>query len=310
MPIKDYTSTTSHRLFVALLISAILHLAALARFDKLPHNNLGNKDILLVSILAPAPENPHTIPLPAEADESTVQATSFAPTILPTETHRAFQDTSNIAPIPIDTRPPPPQHSADTPFHSTGAEESAITPPMPQPPASWVEIEYEVVSDSAQQPFSGRTTQRYETDSLGRYRLQSSKNTSESIWVLENEGVVTEEGLRPLSTQVTGNSRPDFSSRLFYQFMFSPPGGPDNRLWGIDGMRLSGHTYRILGMETLEVLTRGELRTVHLWLDPESPYPRKEVWLAVDYRYLPIRIRITDAAGKTSEQTARSFSLE
>lgn len=293
------------------MLSVTLHLVLLASLNPFLQDTLGNRDILLVSILVPTPSKPQNLPLLPDTGMPAISKTPALPTELSEAGIPREQSTTvSNPPDTADTVRTPLQPAVNAPARGAEETEQTLLLPAQPSPANWTEIEYETTGKSIGIT-SGQITRRYEVDSLGHYRLQSKSlnSPSDTPWALENEGLVTEGGLRPLVVYPASNDKPDFSSGL-YQFMFSPPGGADNRLWGNDGLRLSGHTYRIVGMETLEVLSQGELRTVHLLLDPENPGEKWEVWLAVDYRYLPVRIRSTDASGKVSEQLAKSFSLE
>lgn len=84
-----------------------------------------------------------------------------------------------------------------------------------------------------------------------------------------------------------------------YQFMFSPP--LDNaETTKTDGKKLMNDIYSVQGEE--QILTKlGELNTLHLLKsggDEET-----ELWLGLDYQYLPVRIRKTEKNGNFIDQT-------
>jgi hypothetical protein len=54
----------------------------------------------------------------------------------------------------------------------------------------------------------------------------------------------------------------------------------------------------------------GALRTWHIAKSAADGDEKTELWLAVDYRYLPVKIRQTDKDGTVTEQIATRFLLE
>lgn len=90
----------------------------------------------------------------------------------------------------------------------------------------------------------------------------------------------------------------DFLS-FMYQFMFAPA-LETMQITMTNGKRLRTYTYSFEGEETISTKL-GELKTIHL-LKGSSDEDKTEIWLAVDYQYLPVKIRKTEKDGTVIEQ--------
>lgn len=82
------------------------------------------------------------------------------------------------------------------------------------------------------------------------------------------------------------------------------------------GKRLNQYTYKInAGQEVLALpVAEGvvnEYKTIHLQLDSVKPQAEsKELWLAAEYYYLPVRIMMMDENGAKIEQTLTELHVE
>lgn len=95
---------------------------------------------------------------------------------------------------------------------------------------------------------------------------------------------------------------------FMYQFMFVPP---------LQTMQLNITNAKKLGVydyafEGEEVITTkmGDLNTVHLMRASAEGEKKTELWLAVDYQYVPVKIRETDSKGKVYALLAKSLNTE
>jgi len=86
---------------------------------------------------------------------------------------------------------------------------------------------------------------------------------------------------------------------FMYQFVFVPP-MERMEIPITNGRKLDIYSYTFEGEE--EFMTPvGNLRTVHL-SHPGDDGEKTELWLAVDYRYMPVKIRKTEEDGSVIEQ--------
>lgn len=95
---------------------------------------------------------------------------------------------------------------------------------------------------------------------------------------------------------------------FMYQFMFISP--PQNmQLTITNGKKLDSYQYFFAGEEIIDT-KNGKLRTVHIYRDNDDGDERSELWLAVDYQYVPVKIRKTEPENKVYELLATSIKTE
>ena len=187
----------------------------------------------------------------------------------------------------------------------------------------------------------GVARQEWELDG-DRYRLSSSAETTGLAWLLrsvslemESVGRVTARGLRPDAFGVLRDGRRGRERALFdweamrlrigdrsehalepgtqdllsvfYQLGFSDlaPGGTA-ALPLATGKKYAVFRVEYLGDEDIEI-PLGALRARHLRLPGETT---TEIWLAYDYRLLPVKIRHIDNKGGVYVQSATQILLE
>jgi hypothetical protein len=86
---------------------------------------------------------------------------------------------------------------------------------------------------------------------------------------------------------------------FMYQFMFVQP-LQTMQLSVTNGKKIGIYTYAFEGEETLNS-QMGVLNTVHLSRASSENEKKTELWLALDYQYVPVKIRETDKDGKVYE---------
>ncbi|MBS4096342.1 MAG: DUF3108 domain-containing protein [Sulfuricella sp.] len=86
-----------------------------------------------------------------------------------------------------------------------------------------------------------------------------------------------------------------------YQFAFSLPEQGDIRVDLTNGRKLDSYRYRIVGEEDLET-PLGVLKALHLTKLHNPGEEGTEIWLGMDYHYLPVKIRQIDKQGDRFEQ--------
>lgn len=98
----------------------------------------------------------------------------------------------------------------------------------------------------------------------------------------------------------------DFLS-FMYQFMFTPPLN-SMQINMTNGKRLRSYYYSFEGEEVISTKL-GDLNTIHLLKSSDSE-EKTEIWLATEYRYLPVKIRKTEKDGTVIEQIASKLKVE
>jgi len=212
-------------------------------------------------------------------------------------------------------------------------------------PFNFVESEFDILR-GADGYKVGQSKVRYEARGDGTYLLVSeSEAKGFASWFISgtllqrSEGLVTEYGLQPHSflyqygkrnkTQqavldweqgriTLETEKGSKSSRLpagtqdlmsfMYQFMYVPP--LREMLLNItNGKRLKAYSYSFVGEEDLST-KMGVMRVMHIENINDDGDEKTELWLALEYNYLPVKIRKTEEDGSVIEQVITSINTE
>src|SRR5450830_326952 len=95
---------------------------------------------------------------------------------------------------------------------------------------------------------------------------------------------------------------------FMYQFMFVAP-LQNMQLSITNGKKISTYVYSFEGEETIET-EMGKLATIHLMRVGAEGEKKTELWLALDYQYVPVKIRETEKQGKVYELLASSLKTK
>lgn len=193
----------------------------------------------------------------------------------------------------------------------------------------------------------GEATVHFRRSTDGHYRLTSERYATgiaaafvKARDVEKSEGLITTVGLNP--TRFThqfgkdGNKlhRADFdwtSAKLtlqenaastvvdlpagtqdmlsfMYQFMFVPP-LTEMQVTVTNGRKLNQYPYRFEGEEEIETAL-GKVKTLHIAKNSSEGDGKLELWLGVDYHYLPMKIRKIDKDGKVYEQVISTLEAK
>ncbi len=304
------------RWLIAFAISLLLHLLFLSA-ARLDWPDMSNSPVILEAELTPLPQ-PVPAPPPAVPTAKPAKAKPAAPSKAPSapETTPVANTTSVANKVPA---PEP------LPFESgVDLDTSYQFEPSPVLPApKWVETDYEVKRTGFG---AGRARYRYQTDN-GNYQIQSEMEASglatlafSGKRIEKSVGTVTPQGLKPsqyryeISNKQDKFLQADFdwnAGRIFlknskeessfalengtldvlsflYQFMFVGP--LDEMRYTITNARnVRSYEYHFVAEEKLSSKL-GELNTIHIAKSSGDPDEKTEVWLASDYRYIPVKI--------------------
>jgi hypothetical protein len=173
------------------------------------------------------------------------------------------------------------------------------------------------------------------TKGVGVYALMGER-------VLTSTGAVTKTGLKPthfeshqgnsakrrliadfnwakslLIMQVKGDTRTekllqgtqDLASYA-YQFMFNPPQKDGVKVTLTTGKKLSHYQYKVLARgEKLDAANKN-FKTLHISNQAAAGEDKKQLWLAEDQFYLPVRYSLIDEDGNNFEQTLTKIHVE
>lgn len=111
----------------------------------------------------------------------------------------------------------------------------------------------------------------------------------------------------PMAGDAPAGHIQDFLS-FMYQFMFAPP-LDDMQMYLTNGRKLGLYQYAFEGEETLE-LKFGKVKTYHIQHAKADSDDKTELWLAMDYQYVPVKIKKTEKDGTVIEQVATKLKFE
>ncbi len=90
---------------------------------------------------------------------------------------------------------------------------------------------------------------------------------------------------------------------FMYQFMFKPPLNT-MQINLTNGKQLASYEYTFEGEEVLK-LDFGELKTYHIKHAKSDSDEKTELWLAIDYQFIPVKISKTEKDGQVINQIAK-----
>jgi len=95
---------------------------------------------------------------------------------------------------------------------------------------------------------------------------------------------------------------------FMYQFMFEPP-LTKMKIYIANGKNYKSYDYAYIGDEIIET-EADKLETMHIAKFNYSNEERIDLWLAKDYRFIPIKIRKTEKDGSIFDQSAKKIETE
>ena len=116
----------------------------------------------------------------------------------------------------------------------------------------------------------------------------------------------------PPGTELRGSTADGLIDRqtLLYYFSRRPPSFEGGGIWLADQSRNGYYRYRVEGFEDFSMPGHGSVRTLKVMVFESDKGETIELWLALDLRYLPVRVRHKDRAGLITDQVATSLSVE
>lgn len=95
-----------------------------------------------------------------------------------------------------------------------------------------------------------------------------------------------------------------------YQFMYQPRALKDTIMVTLTtGKKLSEYHYKVAEVPFMQ-LAGSEYRVLHLAPEAQNGQETKELWLAADYHYLPVKILLVDENGQKLEQVLTELHIE
>lgn len=319
---------TARRMFAAAAVSIIAHAALLAGSWLTPPEAPPELPALTAR-LEPLPQPAQPAVKPQTPQRQRIAAASPAAAAIPA--------LPEAAPPPA---PEPVAPAAAEPAVTASAAPTAFrmpeAPPLPSFPRRG-QITYQLTMGPDQTPV-GRTVQTWEFDGT-QYRLGSQSESTGLIEMFRphrynylSQGTLSEQGLRPerFLASIKRGSRTEESSATFdwtenrvrlgrlpqqatvelpagsqdvvsfmYQLALAPPAPGRIRFPFTRGARLDIVGFDVLETEWIDT-PLGRLRTIPVVQIRERDNESLAVWLATDYRNLPVRIRFYNRNGEVS----------
>jgi hypothetical protein len=219
----------------------------------------------------------------------------------------------------------------------------ALTATLAQAFPKSIQLEYDVARNGKQfakvkESFTQNGKQyriKSVTKGIGVYVLMGER-------VLTSTGAVTKDGLKPshfelhqgksakktliadfywaknvLNMQVKDEIRTeklepgtqDLASYV-YQFMFNPPKKDEVNVTLTTGKKLNQYRYKIMARGLKLDIAKATYKTLHISNEAAAGDDKKQLWLAEDQYYLPVRYKLTDEDGSNFEQTLTKIHVE
>ena len=327
---------TARRMLAAAAISVIAHAALLAGSWLMPPEAPPELPTLTAR-LQPLPAQPPAQPVTPKRQRvaSAAPSATALPDVAPALNDSAVAATAEPAAPPVAAEPVVTASAAPTAFRLPES------PPIPSFPRKG-QITYQLTMGPDQTPV-GRTVQTWEFEGT-QYRLGSQSESTGLIEMFRphrynylSQGTLSDQGLRPerFLASVKRGSRTEESIAVFdwtghkvklgrlpqqttvelpadsqdvvsfmYQLALAPPATGRIRFPFTRGARLDMVSFDVLPAETIDT-PLGRLRTIPVIQVREGENESLAVWLATDYRNLPVRIRFYNRHGEVSgEQLA------
>lgn len=157
--------------------------------------------------------------------------------------------------------------------------------------------------DTLTQKSEGIVTDKGLIPSYYSYQYGIDTKKSQSARFAWSEGKLLMHSAKGDKTEDLSAGTQDFLS-FMYQFMFAPP-LENTEITMTNGKKLGTYTYSFQGEDKI-TSKLGEIDTIHLLKNGDED-EKIELWLGIDYQYLPVKIRKTEKDGSFIDQTVSSI---
>ena len=95
-----------------------------------------------------------------------------------------------------------------------------------------------------------------------------------------------------------------------YQFMFNPPTKDEVKVTLTTGKNLKQYQYKVVAHDLAVSAANASYKTLNISNEAGAGEDKKQLWLAQDQFYLPVRYKLTDEDGDNFEQTLTKIHVE
>jgi hypothetical protein len=157
------------------------------------------------------------------------------------------------------------------------------------------------------QTSKGRISEQGLRPDLYHYQFGDDEDKLYSAEFYWSDDAVSLKSSKGEKTEHISKGAQDFLS-FMYQFMFVPPLS-NMQVTMTNGKRVATYDYTFVGEEQLD-LAFANVKTYHIQHAKVDSDDRTDLWLAVDYHYIPVKIRKTEKNGTVITQIATSIKMQ
>jgi hypothetical protein len=145
----------------------------------------------------------------------------------------------------------------------------------------------------------------------GHFELHQGKSTKKTLIADFNwaKSTLTMQVKGEKKTEVLEKGTQDLASYL-YQFMFNPPTKSEVKVTLTTGKKLNHYQYKVMARGLKLDFAKTSYKTLHISNEAMAGDDKKQLWLAQDQYYLPVRYKLTDEDGDSFEQTLTKIHVE
>lgn len=158
--------------------------------------------------------------------------------------------------------------------------------------------------DKLTQTSTGSVTERGLRPNHYQYQYGDDERRLQYADFAWSDGVIELNSSKGKKTEPLADGTQDLLS-FMYQFMFSAPLSK-MQLAITNGKNLRTYDYQFVGEEVITTKL-GDLNTLHIVTTGKED-EKTELWLAIDYQFIPVKIRKTEKDGDSIEQIASKIS--
>jgi hypothetical protein len=137
---------------------------------------------------------------------------------------------------------------------------------------------------------------------------KGSKKTliADFIWSKNTLNIQNKDGIK---TEHLDKGTQDLASYV-YQFMFNPPTKNEVKVTLTTGKKLSKYKYKVVARDLMVDAAKGSYKTLQISNEAGVNEDKKQLWLAQDQYYLPVRYKLINEDGDNFEQTLTNIHVE
>ncbi len=144
-----------------------------------------------------------------------------------------------------------------------------------------------------------------------RFELHQGKSDKKMLvadfnWAKNTLSMQSKDGVK---TEHLDKGTQDLASYV-YQFMFNPPSKDEVKVTLTTGKKLHQYQYKVIARDLAVSAANSSYKTLQISNEAAANEDKKQLWLAQDQYYLPVRYKLTDDDGDNFEQTLTKIHVE